>query len=81
VLDEKAFTERIAAMLENGMLDEESARELEQTAHDSIVRTAFCKRYMPRTATGIESRTPMQELEYVADNSESEPEENDSIPI
>lgn len=68
-------------MVESGVLDEESARELEQTAYDPIVRTAFCERYMRRTATGIESRTPVHELEYVADNSESEPEENDSIPI
>jgi hypothetical protein len=45
VLDEKEFREQIAAMLERGALDEESAREFEQTAHDPIVRTAFCKRY------------------------------------
>jgi hypothetical protein len=68
-------------MVESGALDEESAHEFEQTAYDPIVRTAFCERYMRRTATGIESRTPVHELEYVADNSESEPEENDSIPI
>lgn len=81
ILNEREFRERIAAMVESGALDEESAQEFEQTAHDPIIRTAFCERYMRRTATGIESRTPMQELEYVADNSESEPEENDSIPI
>jgi hypothetical protein len=81
VPDEKKFRERIAAMVESGALDEESAQEFEQTAHDAIVRRAFCKRYMRRTATGIESRTPVHELEYVADNSKREPEENDSIPI
>lgn len=81
ILDEKGFRERIAAMAESGVLDGESAQEFEQAAHDPTVRRAFCKRYMRRTATGTESRTPVHELEYVADNSESEPEENDSIPI
>jgi hypothetical protein len=43
---EEEVREQIAVMVESGALDEESACELEQTAHDANMRIAFCKRYM-----------------------------------
>ncbi len=41
IMNEREFRERIAAMVESGALDEESAHEFEQTAHDPTVRRAL----------------------------------------
>lgn len=46
VPDETEVRERIAVLLEAGSLDEESAGEFENLAHDLEVRRAFSSRYM-----------------------------------
>jgi hypothetical protein len=46
VPDETEVRERIAVLLESGSLDEESAGEFENLAHDPEVRRAFSSRYM-----------------------------------
>lgn len=44
--DEDEFRERVAVLAESGVLDEESAREFEDLAHDPVTREAFARRYM-----------------------------------
>jgi hypothetical protein len=46
VPDEDEVRERIAVMVESGVLDNESATDLEQTVSDSGVRAAFYRQYM-----------------------------------
>jgi hypothetical protein len=44
--DEDEVRERIALLVESGVLDDDSARGFEELAHDAETRRAFAKRYM-----------------------------------
>jgi hypothetical protein len=44
--DEGEVRERIAVLVEDGQLDEESARGFEELSHDPVTRLAFARKYM-----------------------------------